>query len=374
MTRPRVVVAGLGDTGVLSAIRLARFADVVAISTKPGWLSGQELGLRLARPERWQRDYRIDFDRFRGLDGVRIVQGSAIGLDVAARTLRLRDDAGIESEEPYDALVIATGVSNGFWRDPRLQGAGQIDHALAAAHRRIASAATVAIVGGGPAAASTAAQVAERWPEKTVHLYFPRERALPHHHHRVWSQVADRLQGLGVALHPNHRAVVPASASGELAGGPIRWSSGQPDAEADAVVWAVGAVRPHTSWLPEDLLDEQGFVRVAPTLQVPGADGVFAVGDVAATDPLRTSARNQGHKLVAANVRAHLLGRRLRAYRPPGRRWGSVLGAQADGLQVFAPNGRAFRFPVWSVDPVLQRFVVRRGIYGGVRPSPPRSM
>ena len=48
--RPRVVVAGLGDAGLLTAIRVARFADVVGISVKPGLVSGQELGVRLTRP------------------------------------------------------------------------------------------------------------------------------------------------------------------------------------------------------------------------------------------------------------------------------------------------------------------------------------
>ncbi|MBU3751487.1 MAG: pyridine nucleotide-disulfide oxidoreductase, partial [Mycobacterium sp.] len=42
MSRPRVVVAGLGDSGLLTAIRLARAADVVGISAKPALVSGQE--------------------------------------------------------------------------------------------------------------------------------------------------------------------------------------------------------------------------------------------------------------------------------------------------------------------------------------------
>ena len=42
--RPRIVVAGLGDTGVLIATRLARTCDVVGISTRPALVSGQELG------------------------------------------------------------------------------------------------------------------------------------------------------------------------------------------------------------------------------------------------------------------------------------------------------------------------------------------
>ncbi|MDT5221287.1 MAG: apoptosis-inducing factor 2, partial [Mycobacterium sp.] len=51
MSRKRVVVAGLGDVGLLTAIRLASHADVVGISVKPGLVSGQELGVRLARPD-----------------------------------------------------------------------------------------------------------------------------------------------------------------------------------------------------------------------------------------------------------------------------------------------------------------------------------
>ena len=50
MNRRRVVIAGLGDAGILTAIRLAKHADVVGISVKPALVSGQELGIRLSRP------------------------------------------------------------------------------------------------------------------------------------------------------------------------------------------------------------------------------------------------------------------------------------------------------------------------------------
>ena len=78
MNRKRVVIAGLGDAGVLIAIRLARHADVVGISVKPALVSGQELGIRLSRPQDWARDYWIPFDRFRRLDRVRTVQTGVI--------------------------------------------------------------------------------------------------------------------------------------------------------------------------------------------------------------------------------------------------------------------------------------------------------
>lgn len=370
MSRPRVVVAGLGDSGVLTAIHLARHADVVGISSKPGLVSGQELGLRISRPDAWARDYRIPFRRFRKLDGIRTVHGTLTGADLGDRTVTVADANGTERVERFDALVISTGVRNGFWRHPELQSEADVDAELRSAHARFADAETIAVIGGGAAAVSAAANLAQTWPGKRIDLYHPGERALPQHHPRTWAIVLARLRRLGVGVHGGHRAVVPDGfACDEITPGPVNFSTGQSPVEADAVLWAIGRVRPNTEWLPREVLDPSGFVRVTAELRVPGADLVYAIGDVAATDDLRSSARNRADRLLAHNIRSDLTGRpgRARRYAPPRRRWGSVLGVQADGLQVFAPNGRPFRFPAWSVDTILQPWIVRRGIYGGIR-------
>lgn len=370
MSRTRVLVAGLGDSGLLTAIHLARHRDleVVGVSAKPGLVSGQELGMRLARPEDWARDYRIGFDRFRRLDGVRTVHGELTGLDLAAREVTVHRYDGAAATEPWDALVIATGVSNGFWRRPDLEGDTEVSAGLAASHDRLARAASILVVGGGAAAVSSALQLALRWPEKSVTLAFPADRGLPRHHHRTWDRARVRLEAAGVSLSPGCRAAVPDDFVGDqITEGPVTWSAGSSPTAADAVVWAIGRVRPNTAWLPPELLDDGGFVRTGPTLQVPGHPDVFAIGDVAATDPLRSSARNRADKLLARNIRAHLAGRALGEFSGARRRWGSVLGVEPDGLRVFTPGGRPFRFPAWSVRSVLQPWIVRRGIYGGVR-------
>ena len=368
MSRPRVVVAGLGDTGLLTASHLSRHHDVVGISSKPALVSGQELGMRLARPDEWARDYLVGFDRYRRLDGVRTVHGTLSGLSVVDREVDVRLPDGSLQIEPFDILVIATGVTNGFWRRPDLQSDAEVAASLRAPHEQLSGAASINVVGGGAAAVSAAANLALAWPEKAVALYFPGERALPQHHGRVWASVAGVLLERGVTLHPGHRAVVPDGFDLDtITSEPVAFSTGQPDAVADATVWAIGRVRPNTGWLPTDLLDEQGFVRVAPDLSVLGAEGVFAIGDVAATDPLRGSARNRADRLLAGNIRQHLAGQPMRSYRPARRRWGSVLGFQPDGLRVYTPAGRSFRFPAWSIQTVLQPWIVRRGIYGGVR-------
>lgn len=372
MNRKRVVVAGLGDAGVLAAIRLSRDADVVGISAKPALVSGQELGVRLSRPHDWARDYWIPFDRFRRLDRVRTVQATLTGVDLGARIVFGRGQDGATIAEPYDALVISTGVSSGFWRQPTLQSAAEIGAGLRAAHDRLAAAESVIVVGGGAAAVSSALNMATTWPDKRIDLYFPGESALQEYHPRTWQRIRARLSGLGVGVHPGHRAVIGEGFAGdELTDEPVRWSTGQPPADADAVLWAVGRVRPNTGWLPPELLDERGFVRVTPDLRVPGQRGVFALGDVAATDPLRSSARNRGDALVARNVLAEFAGRPLRTYRAPTRRWGSLVGIQPNGLEVFLPSGHAFRFPSWSVERVVMPWFVRWGMYRGVRQNNP---
>lgn len=371
MSRKRVVIAGLGDTGVLTAVRLAGHADVVGISVKPALVSGQELGIRLSRPDEWARDYWIPFDRFHGLDDVRTVHATLTGVDLAARKVLVESD-GVAVSEDYDALVITTGVANGFWRQPTVQSGTEIGADLRGAHDRLRSADSVMVIGGGAAAVSSAANIARTWPGRRVDLYFPGERGLLEHHPRIWSRIHQRLNDLGVGVHAGHRAVVPDGFDcDQITTGPVTWSTGQPQASAHAVVWAIGRVRPNTGWLPAELLDDRGFVSVTPELTVPGHPEIFAAGDVAATDPLRSSARNRADKLLAHNIRAHFDGKPLRTYTAPTRRWGSVLGAQPDGLEVFTPKGQAFRFPSWSIDRVLMPWIVRRGIYQGVRTNDP---
>jgi apoptosis-inducing factor 2 len=365
--RPRVVIAGLGDTGVLTAIQLARHADVVGISTKPGLVSGQELGLRLARPREWQRAYWIGFDRFRELDGARVIHGTVTGLDTDERVVHVRAVDGTSRGEPYDVLVISTGVANGFWRTPAVQDEVKVAQDLDTAHLQLASAKSVMVVGGGAAAVSSAWNVAATWPDKRVDLYFPGTEALPHHHPRVWRTLRRRFEARGVDIHGGHRAVVPDGFCSErITREPVAWSTGQPASAADAVIWAIGRVSPNTGWVPEEHRDSNGFVVVDDFLRVPGAAGVYAVGDVAATDPLRTSARARADRLLARNIRADLGHGTPKRFKPLPRRWGSVVGVQDNRLEVFSPKGAAWTIPAWET---LRPWLVNRSIYKGVRPD-----
>lgn len=365
----RVVIAGLGDTGLLVAIHLGAGFNVVGISTKPCLVSGQELGTRLTQPDTWKQDYLMPFGRYRKLDGTRIVQGRIVELDTAKREVRIALPDGQTQTEPYDVAVISSGVTNGFWRNDAVQDEVRIEAGIRDAASEIANAKTLAVVGGGATGASVAVNVKERYPGKAVHFFFSGPQPLPGYHPKVRDRVERELVRLGVVLHPEHRAVIPDDFDCDrFTSEPVSWSTGQPPFEGGLTLWAVGRMRPNSSFVPADMLDEAGFVRVDEHLRVQGYEDVFAVGDIAASDPNRSSARNFGYRLVAHNIRATLSGkpRAMKRYTATPYRWGSVLGVQRDGMRVFQPNGRSVRFPVWAVRKLI--FPVAVGaLYRGIR-------
>ena len=171
-------------------------------------------------------------------------------------------------------------------------------------------------------------------------------------------------------LHPNYRAVIPAGFStNQLTHEAVDWAAGQPSFCADVTLWATGSSRPNNDFIDPGMLDDQGFVNTDSDLRVTGHNNIFCVGDIAASDPNRSSARNGGYALVAQNMAALLDGRLddMKKYRASRYRWGSILGLQHDGLRVFSPSGGNLRFPRWFVDKLLFPFVVRRQMYKGVR-------
>ncbi len=365
----RVVVVGLGDTGVLVAANLPKGLDVTAVGTRPALVSGQELGNRVADPAGWRRNYLVPLRRFRRLDRVRVLHGKVTGVDLPAQTVDIDDADGGATTVPYDVLVIATGVTNGFWRDDRVEGLADVEAGLDRVADQVGAASTVAVVGGGATGVSAAFNLARRHPDKEVDLFFSGDEPLPGYHPDTRGRLARQLAKAGVRLHPGHRAALPDGFTGaELTSEPVEWSTGQEPFVADVVLWAVGRVRPNTGFLPAELLDEHGFVRVDEHLRAPDHPEVFAVGDVAATDPQRSSARNWGYRVVTRNVGVALGGKgEMKAFEPPRYRWGSITGIQDDGLTVFQPNGKAFRVPRWAVQPLLFDLFTQRLLYRGLR-------
>ena len=110
-------------------------------------------------------------------------------------------------------------------------------------------------------------------------------------------------------------------------------------------------------------------MKVEPNLLVPGHSNIFAIGDVAATDKNRSSARNWAYRILVANIAALLAGKpeTMQTYKAPEVRWGSIIGPQKGELKVYQPDGKIVKFAPWFVRVLLFPIAVRKMIYGGVR-------
>lgn len=369
MTKKRIVIAGLGDAGLLSAIQLNKKFDVIGVSPKPCLVSGQELGPRLARPQDWQENYLIDYDQFKGLKGVDIRHAKVSEIFADENKINLVAYDGSQETLTYDALVISSGTRNGFWRTGHFENNDDIQRNLTEKSEAILSAARVAIIGGGPTAVSVASNVKEMRPEAEVHLFFSQEMPLPTYHPRTRRKVEKFLKNQEVVLHPLHRADVPEELDVEaFSNDPISWSTGQPPFNADLTLWAIGKLTPNNEFIPPEMLTNDGFVKSDSFLRVPEHNNVFTVGDIAKTDDNRSSARNAGHLVLAHNIKAFLEGHseKMKPFKPPRYRWGSILGVQKKGLSIFTPNGERVGISPWWVKNLLFPVFVWRLIYQGL--------
>ena len=366
---PIVLIIGMGDTGVLVAAHLKRNCRVIAVTTRPVLLSGQELGKRLTDLPYWRKSYLTPLDAFRKLDDVECIHGKVIAVNTDEQVVSVECSDQSTQSVCWDYLVVASGISNGFWRNARVEAAEDIESDLERQTSTIASAKRVAVMGGGPSGTSVAYNVAARFPDKDVTLFFSGDDVLPGYHPKTRAYHMTKLREAGVTLRPGHRA--DPSTDGvqtALKAGTVGFSSGQPDYTGDALIWATGAVHPNTAFLPRDMLDEAGFIKTEKTMTVVGYSNVFAIGDAAATDPLRSSARNWAYRIVCRNINALIQGNApIHRFQPPNSRWGSVLGLQENGLMLHQQDGSRHRLPVWFVKFILWPWVVTRGIYGGIR-------
>lgn len=369
MDKPHVVIIGLGDTGILTAMQLAKYVKVTAIGTKSSFISGQELGLRLVEPEVWRQHYAFEFKQFRQLQAVNIIHGKATRIDYQLKQVHFDQSSGSTATITYDALVIASGVSNGFWRDDQLLDRPAIKAQFSQFRHYIVASDTIHVIGGGPSAVSAAFNIKRQYHNKTVKLFFSRDQVLPQYATKTRSTISKALDDIGVIQKPNHRAILgkqPTSLTQQIVH--FEHADQIVEHEEALTLWAIGTSKPHNDFIPEAMLTPTGFVNVDQKLAVKGIAGIFSVGDIANSDPHRSSARNNGHRVVAKNTLAYLNGKKMKQhFVAPRNRWGSILGIQPTGLGVFSPSGRLYSVNRWITERILFPFFVRRVIYKGIK-------
>jgi NADPH-dependent 2,4-dienoyl-CoA reductase/sulfur reductase-like enzyme len=202
-----------------------------------------------------------------------------VALDLAARTLTVRDAAG-ERAEPFDQLVVATGAEPLL---PPIPGAGAIEPArtvdagerLRAALERGGRCAVV--IGGGYIGLEMAEALTGRGLDVTMIERAPQVMSTLDADMAAHVQRAAEGHGIRVVLETDVEEIVTGAG-----GAPVEVRTSAATYPADHVVIGTGA-RPAVALAAEAGLavGDSGALRVDDHQRCPGHDGVFAAGDCA---------------------------------------------------------------------------------------------
>jgi selenide, water dikinase len=270
----------------------------------------------------------IDLGPLARFAGARLYHGEVQGLDPEARILE------VEGRPPvhYDLLSINTGS-----RPATTDVPGAAEHTLPVKPidaflrcwedviQRVLDSRgrfRIAIVGGGAGGVELALATQYRLqtllrergddPHRLDHLLLTQgPEILPTHNASVRSRFYRVMGERDIRVLTEHRVT-------EVREGVIV-AEGQPEMQADAILWVTSASAPAWPATSGLAVDEGGFIRVDSNLQSVSHPGIFVAGDVASLPDARAKsgvfAVRQG-PVLAENLRRAATGRPLRQYRP----------------------------------------------------------
>ena len=283
----------------------------------------------------------IDLAPLAASAGARLILAEATAMDLAARTLTIRD----RPEIPFDLLSIDIGGEPAMPSGAGLpvKPIGQFLARLAALEAELSPGARIAVVGGGPGGTELALALAQRYRERArIVLVCDTAEPLAGAPSYARSIVRTALVNANVELACGVSAL-------DLADGRLALSDGS-FLDVSTALWATGVVGPAILAAAGLACDAAGCVRVDVTLRSLSHDCVFAAGDCAAIEgnarPKAGVWAVRAGPPLAANLRRAARGKPLRGWRPQTNAL-AILGLGNDSALAWR-NGLAISGkPIW---------------------------
>jgi NADH dehydrogenase len=339
--RPRVVIVGGGFGGLYAARSLARAPVEVTLVDRRNHHLFQPLLYQVATAALSPSDIAAPLRRIlRHQANVEVLLAEVQGIEPAARRVLLDDDDSLA----YDYLILASGASHSYFGHDEyapwapglksIEDAVEIRRRVLTAYERAEREAdpverdaymTFVVVGGGPTGVELAGALAEiarrTLPGEFTHIDPRRarvllveglDRVLPTYPPSLSASARAQLEKLGVEVRLSAR-VTRVDDAGVCVGGERLASH--------AVMWAAGVQASPLGRALGAPLDRAGRVKVLPDLSVPGAPGLFVIGDLAAVEsdgkpvPGVAPAAIQEGRHTAANIERLVRGQPTRPFR-----------------------------------------------------------
>jgi NADH dehydrogenase FAD-containing subunit len=149
---------------------------------------------------------------------------------------------------------------------------------ITAAQDKIAAANKIIISGAGSTGVETAAEIMSQFPEKNVRIITSGANVVPMFIPSVQQQVERTLKKLGVEIVRNAKLVEATPLPNRKRGVEVHLSTGE-TLVADVHIPTTGGT-PNTDFLPDFLLNEEGWLVVDSCFRSPKAPNTWGVGDV----------------------------------------------------------------------------------------------
>jgi NADH dehydrogenase FAD-containing subunit len=349
--KPTVVVVGGGYGGYAVAKALDETSHVVLVEPKDAFMHNIAALRALVDPT-WLPKIFLPYGGL--LTNGRVVRDRAVTVDPH----RVVTASGEEISADY--VVLATGSKYPFPAKTDLVDTHHAQEQVRQAHRALAQADRVLLVGAGPVGIELAGEIRHVWPDKSIVLLDVADEVLGSPYRpELKAELRRQLIEARVELilgSPLHQA--PPTQPGELGTFTVTTEAGT---EVVADIWfrCYGVV-PNSNYLGDALLPARradGFIEVGPTLQVAGQTNVFALGDISTADSKMAGYAGHQAVIVAANISALAQGRSDLAHY---KSWGVAIAVP------FGPNGGSGPFP--GEDGIAGREVIaeRKGREMGV--------
>ncbi|KAK7409004.1 hypothetical protein QQX98_008823 [Neonectria punicea] len=237
-------------------------------------------------------------------DTFEFVLGTATGIDTATNSVSVNtaDDA---RNITYTHLVIATGSS--YPGGLPFTTVGTYEESIGALHslqRNVESAKSIVIAGGGPTGVETAGELGYAYGDsKQITLIIEGGKPLPILNPDVGKTAAMELERLQVKIVGGVRVVSASPPDDQVS---ITLSDGQ-TLVADLYLPLYG-MRPNSGFIPAQLLDERGNLKLDKNLRAVGLDNVWGAGDVGDAEPKQLIYAERQALHLADNLHAVLTG------------------------------------------------------------------